>query len=218
MPSPNRRAEREADDQFRDPQLHKGGGARRTGSATSESSWAGRFGRDYRVHQGRGERLGDIYERELTDSDPREAFRRETGAAIEDLRERFGEDLQRLRHSQVGSGRVDTGFGYKDEDLLFRGLSRDWLRGVERNALETEGLNLSRLRDIGDLGYSYGRDALDASSGTWQTLRQQRLADKANKRSFWGSLISAGLTAAGTYFGGLPGGAAAAAITGSAGS
>lgn len=181
-----------------------------------ENAWGGRFLEDYDRTRGAGAELTGAYVSGIQE-DPRQAYRTSATAAIDEFKDAFGLNLRNLRHSQVGSGRVDTGFGYRDEDVLFRGMSRDLIRDLNQRALDAEAINQERLRSLGGIGYEYNRDALEASSGSWQTLRQQRLANKASKRSFWGRLLGGALTAVGTVGGALIGGPAGAAAGAAAG-
>lgn len=190
-------------------------GPRSAPNPLSEGELGRRFVGDMDYTQGAGRELTDRYRAGIAE-DPREAFATSTGAAIDRFKGEFGGNLRELRHSQVGSGRVDTGFGYRDEDVLFRAMSKDLTNTLADRALDAESINQQRLRDMGGLGYEHSRDALDASSGTYQTMRQQRLADKANKRSFWGNLLSGVLTAGGAIAGSFVGQPVAGAAAGRA--
>ena len=156
-----------------------------------------------------GRTLSDRFVSNATSYDPRVAFQESAQAVMAGHRKELGRSLQGLRASQVGMGRINTGFATDDEDRLVEGAEESLNRTIADRALQAEGLNLDHMSMLGAHANAYSDRALEARGGEYQTLRGQRLADKANKRSGIGRLIGAGITAVGTIAGGPIGGAIA---------
>lgn len=157
-------------------------------------------------------RYGEMFAREV-ERDPRDAFRESSRAAFDDFRTGFGENLERLRGNQVAMGRLRTGFGQQDEDELFTAMGRDLNTRLGSMALDAERLGMDRTRMIQQHQDRAQERATAAAGGEYQTLRQQRLSDRANRRRFWGNLASGVITAGATFLGGPAAGAAAAGAT-----
>src|SRR5690606_37057562 len=87
--------------------------------------------------------------------------------------EQFQEDLERglrdFRGSQVGAGRIDTGFRFEDEDELFRQGLADLGRTIASDALRAESLNLQNTANIGNFGQATTGRFLDVLAGQRDT-------------------------------------------------
>lgn len=116
--------------------------------------------------------------RDLRGFDPREAAQESARAQFDTFREDLKEDFRTLRGRQVGSGRIDTGFGDEDEERFLR----DRLDRLDR-AVATRATNLSgqRLQQLGMVNRTRGR-FLDMLSGQLdretaeENARRQQLA------------------------------------------
>lgn len=144
--------------------------------------------------------------------DPRASYEKAVGASIDRFKESARDGVRSLRDSQVGSGRIGYGGGYKDEDDMLRIISQDTIREISDRALQTESLNLSRLGQIGQMGDAQSARYLDATSGDYNTLRAQRLQNQSEKRASRGGLLGSVIGAVGTIAGGPIGGIAAKAL------
>jgi len=74
--------------------------------------------------------------------DARDYMRESTGAAFDQFKESFGENIDSLRGQQVGRGRLDTGFAFEDEDMLFRNMGRDLNRQLGSMSMAAAGLDM----------------------------------------------------------------------------
>lgn len=166
-----------------------------------------------------GAALSDRFAGGISEFSPQMAFEKRVRAAQEQTRDRLGRDLERLRGSQVRSGRLNTGFAVEDEDRLWIDSMRDLQSLIGSAALQTSGQELNRLSLMGSYGDRASQRAMDARAGELYSLRDQRLEDTRSKRDFAGNLIGSLLTAGGAIAGGLiggPGGAMAGASGGRA--
>lgn len=168
-------------------------------------------------------------EAEATATDRLAGFDAEEGAAragraqFDTFREDLGRDLGDLRGSQVGRGRLQSGFGFDEEDELIQFGLRDLNRQLTSNALQAQGLNLSAARSLGQAGqHQTGRflDVLASERDTDFLEEEQERRRKANRRS--GLMKGLGAVAGGAvgFFAGggpagiLPGAKAGASIVG----
>lgn len=181
------------------------------GISADEQSAGGRYRRAVAQTGAVGNTLMQHFQAGIT-QDPRAAFERSVGGALDRFKETAGRGIRSLRGSQVASGRSDTGFGYEDEDELLRTIAGDFGREVNERALQAEQLNLSRLGQVGQMADASGARYLDATGGDYNTLRAQRLQNEAERRSRRGSLLGSVIGAVGTIAGGPIGGIAARAI------
>jgi hypothetical protein len=156
-----------------------------------------------------GRTLTDRFVGDVTSYNPRLAFEESTKAVFDTFHRDLGRNVRGLRASQVGMGRLDTGFATGDEDRLIEGSAEGLHREIAGRGLQAEGLNLDRLGILGAHANAYSDRALEARGGEYQTIRQQRLAEQAQKRSGLGQLLGAGISAVGTIAGGPIGGAIA---------
>ena len=161
-----------------------------------------------------GSTLLDSFSSGAQNFDPNDAFNRRLEAAQSQFQRSFGRQREALVGSQVRSGRVNTGFGYQDQDRLFADVAGRFAEVSGNAALQANQQRLSQLGLLGGLGANLSGRAMDARGGEYQTLRQQRLQEEADKRRGWGNLLSGVLTAGGTILGGPLGGVLASSLTG----
>lgn len=149
--------------------------------------------------------------------DAASAARESATATFESFREQLGEDVESLRGNQVGRGRLDTGFGFEDEDRLVRGGLRDLNREISRGAFQAESLNLRNIE--GQTGAAEGARERDLSFLTGSMDREQARENekRQRRRSRFGALLG-GVGAAVGSFGGVPGASLGAKIGSAVGS
>lgn len=90
----------------------------------------------------RTNRLEGTVDARREEFDARDYLADTTGAAFEQFKESFGENIDSLRGQQVGRGRLDTGFAFEDEDMLFRNMGRDLNRQLSSMSLNAAGLDM----------------------------------------------------------------------------
>jgi len=141
------------------------------------------FGRGIETERGRGERMGAAFEERALGYDPTESVTRSVEGA-------YNYQMPKLRASQVGQGRLRTGFGFADQDEMMRNI-------IMSRAMEGEQLKMRNLENIGGFGERAAGRALDADFGRYSTERMAREQRAASKRGMWGNIIGQGLSAAG---------------------
>ena len=160
-----------------------------------------------------GSQLLDGFAGDLQSFNPSDAFGRRLAAAQNQFRRDWTKGVGNLRASQVGRGRLNTGFGFEDEDRLFEVLGARFADTAGNAALQAAGLDLSKLGLHGNIASALTDRAMAARGGEYQTLRQQRLQDAADRRRGWGDLLGSLISAGGTILGGPIGGALVGAPT-----
>lgn len=179
-----------------------------------------RISREFQVQGKRdvaaGNQAEDEAQRRLEGFDAQEAARTSARAQFDEFSEDLGDNLRDLRGSQVGRGRINSGFGFEEEDELYEGALEDLGRTLSQNALAANAQNLSATGQLSELGGRRTGRYLDvlASERDAQLLQEeQRRRARAEKRGglfgFLGTVAKGGLG----YLSGGPLGAAAALAT-----
>ena len=138
-------------------------------------------------------------------------------ATFESFRKGLGEDVESLRGSQVGRGRLDTGFGFEDEDRLVTESVEGLNRELARQAFTAASLNLENIGGISRSAESARDRDLDLLTGSQDRAQAQENADRQRKRRRFGLLGGALGAGAGFLLGGLPGASLGARLGGAAG-
>ncbi len=136
-----------------------------------------------------GQSATDAYLKRATAYDPYAAARTSAKAQFSSFSDLLKKNLADLRGSQVGVGRLNTGFATGDEDRLYEGAIRDLDNAVAGNALQASSLELSNNNAIGSFGQNQMQSYYDLLAGGLD--RQQAGANA--KRSSRDSLIGAGV-------------------------
>ncbi len=97
---------------------------------------------------GKESESADIARQRQQDYDPYEAASRAAGASYERFDRDFREDIEDFRGSQVGTGRLRTGFGYEDQDRLYRGGIEDMNRQIAERSMQAAGLDLRNIEGM----------------------------------------------------------------------
>lgn len=163
--------------------------------------------------QERGMRAEDETFDRLSGFDAEDAARRSARAQFDEFSEDLGDNISDLRGSQVGRGRLSSGFGFEEEDELYEGALEDLGRSLSQNALHAQGLNLSATSQLSELGgRQTGRflDVLASERDADLLEEEQRRRARAEKRGglfdALGTIAKGGLG----FWAGGPAGAAAA--------
>lgn len=118
------------------------------------------------------------------DFDPYAAANRATEAQFQTISRDLREDTMDLRGSQVGSGRLRTGFGYGDEDLLYRGAYESFGRSTAERSMQAAGLeqrNIGQMQISRELAPSIAAGGLD-----YEMAKKDYESQK--KGGFWGGV------------------------------
>jgi hypothetical protein len=103
----------------------------------------------------------------------------------------------------VGQGRSpsSSGFGLRDAQETVQQGQRERANIRQQGAENLAGARMNLLGMRGQYASGLGDRYMDALTGRFNTLEAQRLQDEASRRSLWGSVLGAGASAAGSYFG-----------------
>jgi hypothetical protein len=142
--------------------------------------------------------------------DPYAAANRSARAQFETFERDLGRGLEDMRGSQVGSGRLRTGFGYQDQDRLWEGAVEDLNRSLAERSMQAAGLDLQNIQ-----GMQASRSlAAEMASGGMDRELQMYEIEKARKGGL-GGFLGGALGGIGGFFLGGPMGAVAGANIGS---
>lgn len=109
--------------------------------------------------------------------DPTEAFKETAKAGFEEIRTPLAESIESLRSEQVGRGRLNSGFGFQDEDRLVRDIYTNYLNRLSSSALAAEQLRLQ----------GYGLEG-DIISGQLDRKTAEQNAGRHRKGALFGAL------------------------------
>lgn len=169
-----------------------------------------RFGRKFNKRlKGLDERSGRLegqVDERRSGFDAREFLREATEGEIAQFREDFGEDVGDLRGNQVGRGRLNSGFGFEEEDQLFENMSEDLNRRLLRSAMGAASLDLENTAGIQSAAESARERDLAMVSGGFDRAQAFENAKRQRKKGRFGFLGSL----AGGIIGGVAGGPAGA--------
>jgi hypothetical protein len=164
----------------------------------------------------RGTEAEDVAGERLRDFDAEEGAARAGRAQYETFEKDLGRNIESLRGSQVGRGRINSGFGFEDEDRLVEGSLEDLNRQLAQNALQAQGLNLSATGQLAGLGGQQTNRYLEVLGSERDASfleEEMERRKKADKRSGLFSALGTIAKGAGGFLAGGPGGAAAALAT-----
>jgi hypothetical protein len=163
-----------------------------------------------------GTRAEDTAQERLEGFDAEDAARRSARAQFDEFSEDLEENIGDLRGSQVGRGRINSGFGFEEEDELYEGALEDLGRTLSQNALQAQGLNLQATGGLANIGarrtgraYDILASERDANLLEQEMERRRRAEKRGGLFGFLGTVAKGGLG----YLGGGPLGAAAALAT-----
>jgi len=165
----------------------------------------------------RGREATDTAQDRLTEFDAEEGAARAGRAQFETFREDLTRDVKDLRGSQVGRGRLRSGFGFEEEDELVQYGLRDLNRSLTSNALQSQGLNLQSTRALGDMGTQRTGRYLDIlASERDADLLEEEMGRREKSQSRSGLLRGLGAIAGGAagFFTAGPAGILPGASTG----
>lgn len=141
--------------------------------------------------------------------DADEAARMSARAQFDEFREDLADDMAALRGRQVGAGRLDSGFGFEDEDELVEASLDRLGRTLAQNSLRSAELQQRNTAELGRFGQATTGRALDVMASerdTELTLEEMRRRDEAARRgSKFGFLGKVGGALLGPAGGGVVG-------------
>lgn len=171
----------------------------------------GAMTRDRRI----GQQAEDEFLERSLGFDADEAARTTARGLFDEFEETTGRGIRDLRASLAGTGgRLMSGYGQEQEDEFVGAARRNLNQQLSRLALQTAGLNLENIGQIGAFGERTSTRFLDMLAGERdrelleEQMRQQR------RSSLFGGLARLAGTVAGSLIGGPAGGAAAAWASG----
>jgi hypothetical protein len=154
------------------------------------------YKRQYRQGAAKESQRGDEAWSRMRTFDPYADMGRAARAQWNTFSEDLGEGLEDIRGSQVGRGRLRTGFGYEDEDRFTRDSLDRFYNQLASQAWRAPALNLqntSMMAPAIDRGY----DLVTAGADLTTSEMDREAAERASKRDMWGNIIGGTLGFAG---------------------
>jgi hypothetical protein len=130
--------------------------------------------------------------------DPTASLERYGEASYRGFERNLGREMETLRGSAVGAGRLNTGFQTEDEDRVVTDLGERYQDSLARQSLGATSLELRNLEGVGAYGAGQQNTYLDLISGQMD----RETAERNAKKKLLGNVLGAGLGAAGMFFGG----------------
>lgn len=165
--------------------------------------------------QSRARRLRSGVDEARSGFDARDYARDVARSTFADFREDLGRGVEELRGSQVGRGRIKTGYGFEDEDRLVEDFQDRLSRDIASQAFTAAGLNLRNLEGRSRESSEATRRSDDILVGVLDREQAKKNAREREKRNRLDLLLGGVGAGAGFLLGG-PGGAALGGRLGSA--
>jgi len=147
--------------------------------------------------QTRGRAAEQEYYDRVSGFDASEGAARTAEVLGRDWREKTKRGRERLTGQQVAAGRLDTGYGYEDQDRYGEDTRREFNDSMARLAMEAQGQQMDVNESLGRYGARVTGRGIDQE----MTADAQRRADTADKRGMIGGLGGALIGAAGKVLG-----------------
>lgn len=143
----------------------------------------------------RGATAEDAYLGRAMAYNPMANIKASAEGAFNVYRRRLKEDMESLLGSQVGQGRVRTGYGMQDQDRLMLESTDRLNSEILRNAMLGEQLSFQNMMGLGEYGARTSGDIRQGVADLEATERDRRAQEKQSKRSFWGNLAGSAMGA-----------------------
>ena len=150
------------------------------------------YKRQYREGaQKEGQRADEAWGR-LRSFDPYESMGRAASAQWNTFSEVLGENMADLRGSQVGMGRLRTGFGFEDQDRFSGDALDRFYNQLSSQAWRAPGYELQNNSLMaGSLDREW--DITTGGADLETSILDREAAERASKREMWGQIAGAGL-------------------------
>lgn len=152
------------------------------------------YKRQYREGAEKESARGDQAWGRMESFDPYESMGRAASAQWNTFSEELGEGLQDMRGSQVGRGRLRTGFGFEDEDRFSRDSLDRFYNQLASQAWRAPGLelqNTSMMAPAIDRGYDLTTAGADLETSEMDRAAAERMAKWKAAGEFGGGLLGA---------------------------
>lgn len=173
----------------------------RGGNSQREDPRFGAFDAHIQRAGRRGNQAEEEYLRRIRSFDPMQAALQATQAQYAAAMPEIRRSIADLRGAQVGQGRINTGFGMNDQDLLLQQNLNNLNQGLIQRAMQATQMQMQNTGQLGQYGMNQSNLYLDATLGRAQSAQDRRAQEEASRRGMWGNLIGAGLGAFGSYAG-----------------
>jgi hypothetical protein len=107
--------------------------------------------------------------------------------------------VNRLRGSQVGHGRLRTGYGMQDQDELLERNYANLNQSMIARAMQAAEMQAQANRELGAYGEGARNLYIDATLGRERSRYEQEMANQASQRGMYGNLLAAGIYGAANW-------------------
>jgi len=159
---------------YDDLRMNPSGGA----SGWSNQTLRARYQSGLRRAGGLAEQSENAFLSGIEGFDPTTAMQTSANAAYEQFRPELARDLESLRGTQVGMGRLNTGFATEDEDRLIGDSLKRLEQDIAQQALQAQGLELQSTGMLGNFASEQGGRFLDLVSGGLDRKQAEKNAKK----------------------------------------
>lgn len=140
----------------------------------------------------RADTAQDFYLGGAMNFDPTESLERYGQAAYRGFERNLGREMESLRGSAVGAGRLNTGFQTEDEDRVVTDLGERYQDSLARQSMYATSLEQRNLEGVGAWGAGQQNTYFDLISGQMDRETAERNAKKKLIGDVLGGLFGAG--------------------------
>lgn len=148
-----------------------------------------------------GQQVNDEYLQRIRSFDPMQAATQASQAQYALAMPQIKRQLADLRGSQVGQGRLRTGFGQGDQDQLLTTNLEHLNQSMIQRAMQAAQMQQATTSELGAYGQNNQNMYLDYATGRERTRYEQEQANRAGNRSMIGSLLGAGIQGSAAMYG-----------------
>lgn len=170
------------------------------------NSYGGQLDAAGKQAQGYGDAATSEYFNRARTYNPQQSLETAAGGLFDQFERTTGRNIEKLRGSQVGAGRLGGGYGAEDETSMIYDARADLNSRIASMALDTESLKLSNQRDIGAFGESQSNRYLDVLTGQSDRETGRYNAKQQQRAGVWSALAELGGKALTASAGGGAGG------------
>lgn len=149
--------------------------------------------------QSYGDKATATYFDQATHFDPQASLRESVGGLYDQFEQDTGRKIDKMRGDEVGAGRLGGGYGAQDEDAAIYDSRRQLNDTVASMAMQSEGLKVQNMRDIGQFGEQENNNYLSILGGQQDAETARYNAKQAQRGQFWSAIAELGGDALGHF-------------------
>lgn len=131
----------------------------------------------------------DTYWQRLSSFDPMAAATEASTAQLSLAMPRIMEAFGNMRGAQTATGRLNTGYGYADQDRFMADTAENLNAQMAARAMQAAQMRQAATSEMGRYATGARDTYMDAALGRYYSDADRRAADDASRRGMWGNII-----------------------------